>query len=281
MWRQLKYEFSRIALIEMYNAYQLELKKSFKNLSKDAKKRAKVRRWGYATHAYLESLDHYFFQLDSGKSLDFFISKQNKIVLLIGEQAVIITGPNTGANKQIEHNIVDLFCQQYDCREYFNNTQFSSKNLPRGEEEDSHNEQAVIYDTISGSWSIKNNMQADYVTSNGLVFNFSSIKNRTIKESWALGIANESDLLITSLGSAQVKGNKIHWPLLKIVELPVTENVDKIIINRSGDFIKLPLPLLGSSELLFIQLLPWIKDRFDNKRNSRIIIDQADQFINY
>ncbi len=296
---ELKYEFSRIALSEMYDAYQSELTKSYTNLPRDPKKREKVRRWGYATHSYLKSLDHVFFQLDSGKVLDFYVSRQSKIILMIeDEQPVIISGPNNGANKQIEQNIVEQFCLLYECREYFASTQLpeskvSIDQFSMGQESYSSelysSVQGIINKNIRGAWSFNSNKQVDFVTSNNIIFRFTSIKNRSAKQNWALDIAKEINLLLNSLVKAKMKGFKIHWSSLKIEVLPVTDNAYKVTINRQGEFIKLPLPMLGDmvgdmagdSQLIVIQLVPWMQNYIDNNSVSKVIINGPEQFIKY
>lgn len=269
---ELRYEFAQIALIEMYNSYQKELKKSRDDLPENAKKRAKIRRWRYATHSYLESLDQLFLLMDSEMPLDYFISPQNKIILLIAEQPVIISGPNSGANKQIETNIVAQFCQSFDCTEYFAETLIDKERLKKTAEK----EQLAA---ITGSWSIKYNMQADFITSNQIVFNFINIKNRQEKERWALNVTKELVQLIQSLKLALDKGNLIHWSTLMIHELPVTDNAYKININSDGDYIKASLPLTGTHKSLFEQLKPWIISHFGNQQVSRTIIKNADSYF--
>ncbi|MCU7799755.1 MAG: hypothetical protein KZQ70_06335 [gamma proteobacterium symbiont of Lucinoma myriamae] len=81
--KQKQYDFARIALIEMYNTYQYELERSLSHLPQTLKKRAKVRSWRFATQSYLETINN----------LSFFISKQNKIFLLIGISVPLLTQP--------------------------------------------------------------------------------------------------------------------------------------------------------------------------------------------
>ncbi len=189
--KQLQYDFTRIAIIEMIQSFEQELLRSQHNLPRTIKGRAKVRRWQFATQTYLESLDHYLFQMDSGVPLEFMISKQNKILILIGQQPVIISGPNSGGDKQIEHKIVDVFCEQNDCREYFNRpviqdiNSLHKKNVPYKK----------IYSSVTGTWSIDSKLNADFISSNGLTFKFLSIAERAKKEAWALQISHELLLL--------------------------------------------------------------------------------------
>lgn len=269
---ELRYDFIQIALSEMYYSYQNEWQKSLENLPHDRKKRAKIAGWRYATQSYLQSLEHLLLLIDSELPLEFFISAQNKLVILVAQQPVIITGPNAGANKQIERNIVDKFCQLHDCREYF--TEIASQKerlkdaqrIPSGE-------------VISGSWSIKANMQAEFATSNHMVFIFATIKNRQEKEQWAIAVAEEVVRLIDAVAIARKKGNRIDWSVLKIEDLPLTDKAHRLNVNSRGDFIKISLPRLGAHKTLFAQLAPWIAIHFDKHEISRIIINKAERYF--
>lgn len=272
---ELRYEFIYLALAEMYNTYTDELDRSYKKLPRDPKKRAKISRWRYAIQSYIDSLDNMFLLLDSGQPIDFFISPQNKIILLIAQQPVIISGPNTGANKQIESNIVNEFCQRYDCREYFAEAIDSERNTIGAGVTD---KQLDYYDSTTSYWSIKNNMQAEFITSNGISFVFKNFKNRSEKELWASSLVNELEVLNDSLNDAHNKGNRIQWSFVNIHELPLTDNAYKISINSNGDFIKISLPILGANPALFAQLKPLIESHFDNRLISYIIIENAEKY---
>lgn len=271
--KQLQYDFSRIAIVEMIRSYEHELLRSQTNLPVKQKKRAKVYRWQIATKSYLNSLDEYLFQMDSGETLDFLINKQNKLMILIGKQAVIISGPNSGGDKQIENKIVEQFCIQYDCHEYFIVTQENKNNsvklkLP-----------STISDDFSGSWSIRSDLKADLAITNGVIFRFSNIQHRLDKEIWAIQIASELERLVKQLKITKEKGYSIQWLSLSLNDLPVTDRAQKVIINQKQDYIKLPLPILGKHQSLFFILIPWIKSNIDNKKDYRIMIENADKYL--
>ena len=263
----LKYDFSYIALLEMYNSYQHELYVSLEKQPDNLKKQAKLRHWRYAVQSYLKNLDHIFFQLDSGKPWDFWVNQQDKIIILIeGEQPVIISGPNKGANQQIESNIVEIFCRQYDCKPYFDQT--------FGQTETKMDKAA-----ISGLWSLKSNSQVYFISSNGIIFNFLNIKNRSSKENWALEIANEFDLLISQFKTIQKKGLIIHWPSLKLEDLPVTDRAYKLIINNNNDFIKINTPVLAHKQAIFAQLMPKIQAVVEKNKSLSITIMHAEKLF--
>lgn len=282
--KALQYDFSRIAILEMIHTYEQELLRSHKSLQElpnskirnKSRKSKKIRSWQIATRSYLKTIDQYLFAMDSGVSIEFLISKQNKIIILIGKQPVIISGPNSGSDKQIEHNIVEQFCLSYDCREYFEKTHMDTNELTPTEEV------PVTYSEITGEWTIHSDLQADFTTSNGLVFKFSNIKERALKEKWGIRIANELSLINKQLKVAEEKGNKINWNMLEIIELPLTDNAQKIMIDNNR-FIKSSLPLLGKNYLLFMNLKPWIKNNFkphpDKISGFRITINNSDSYF--
>jgi len=279
----LQYDFSRIALLEMLLTYEQELLRAQESLTtlphssirNKAQKRAKIISWQLGTRNYIKTLENYLFSLDSGVSVGFMISHQEKIIVLIGEQPVIISGPNSGSDKQIENNIVEQFCLTYDCREYFLKPQLNKPS--ENENTQSTNTDSLLKDTL-GRWNIYSNMEADFIYNNGISFQFNSIKDRKNKEKWMSGIVNELLILTDKLKIAEEKGNSIQWDSLTLMELPLTDNAQKIILNKQMDFIKIQIPLLASNKDLFDLLKPWIQSIFKEKNKFRIIIKQADSY---
>ncbi|MCW8929154.1 MAG: hypothetical protein OQL19_02820 [Gammaproteobacteria bacterium] len=282
--KELQYDFSRIAILEMINTYEQEILRSQQSLTelqtnkvnfktKDkAKKRAKIRGWQHATRNYLNTLDHFLFVMDSGVSIDFIISKQNKIIILVGEQPIIISGPNSGSDKQIEHNIVEQFCIIYDCREYFQ----------KSDADNSLINTKPLYNEITGSWTIHSDLKAEFITSDNLIFKFSNIQERKKKELWAVGVAQELSLLLKQLKRAEQKGHIINWPTMKIHQLPLTDKAQKVMINDT-EFIKSSLPLISKEQSLFTILKPRLKsdlkNNFEKNMDNHIIVNQADIYF--
>ncbi len=280
----LKYDFSYLALLEMYNSYQHELYVSLEKQPGNLKKQAKLRHWRYAVQSYLKNLDHIFFQLDSGKPWDFWVNQQDKIIILIeGEQPVIISGPNNGANQQIESNIVEIFCRQYDCQPYFRQTETEMDKAALANKNKLLSQKPAILPAIdaqsSGLWSLKSNSQVYFISSNGIIFSFLTIKNRSSKENWALEIANEFDLLLSQFKTIQKKGFIIHWPSIKLEDLPVTDRAYKLIINNNNDFIKINIPLLAHNQEIFVQLMPEIQALVEKNKSLSITIMHAEKLF--
>ncbi|MCU7940041.1 MAG: hypothetical protein KZQ64_09795 [gamma proteobacterium symbiont of Bathyaustriella thionipta] len=193
---------------------------------------------------------------------------------------VIISGPNSGADKQIEIKIVELFCLRYDCREYFEKTYSNQSKVPSSNNNKLETGYQLTSDDITGEWLLDSEHHVSFSLSNGLTFNFTNVKNRKHKENWAIAISHELALLINNLKLSQEKGIVIRWSSLMIDKLPLTDNAYKVTINTKNDYIKLTLPSLGENSQLFRQLIPWLKSYFKKQSDYRKIIDNADKYIN-
>ena len=267
-----QYQFSKIALLAMYESYQYEIERALTQQAPDsAKKRLKLKHWLMSAENYLDTLNSYLFQLDSGAPIHFFVNKQDKIFILIGSLPVIVSGPNAGADKQIQSSIVEQYCLQYDCQMMFNDEhRAETDNAPLIFSADSEN---------SGEWQLTTDRQARYVMTNGLVFYFSNIKNRAHKELWAMTIATDANLISAFLQRIAAQGKTIYWQQLQLRELPVTDKRSKIIINHHNDFIKVALVQLDKQSELFIQLIPWLKNRITEQAFQQFNIKNSDKYL--
>lgn len=264
-----KYDFLHIALEQMYNAYAVEAEKASGNIPDNAKKRAKVFRWQFSSYRYLDSIESAIVLLDGQENPDFFISPQNKIIVLFNDQPpVIITGPNNGANKLIEKNIVDEFCLLYDCVDYFKKTEqqaIKQNNTPDTE--------------LTGSWMIKRNFKGAFVSDAGITFNFDNLKKRHDKEQWMNSVYQELLLILGSLKNAKTRSYAINWQILTLRPLPVTDNASKLIINSEQHFLKVNTPLLVTRPELFAQLKNWLKARFNHNKPLPAIIEHSEHYF--
>jgi hypothetical protein len=279
---ELKIEFVRIALIEMYNAYQFELRRSQKQLPENRKKQLKIHRWRLALLRFMDTIEQQLFNLDTALTLDFFISPEHKLIVLLNQQPFIINGPNDAGNKVIEKNIVDAFCEYTDCTEYFYETgqpEISSNNKQAWHYKEHQNFQpAKQVINPDGYWSIKEGGLFDFIAAENLIIRFNSIVQRYQKEQWAIQFTEEVKLLEKNFSVLKAKGSAIDWSRLKLKKLAYSDSVSKIILNEQGDFIKAPIPLINRNPELFKLVLPWLKARFDNTIKSRSIIVNAELF---
>ncbi len=265
-----KYDFLLITLQQMANAYAEEAEKVALEKQKTLKKHAKAVHWQYSSYRYLDSIESAIVQLDIEENPDFFISKQNRIVVLFTDQPpVVVSGPNNGSHKRMEKNIVEQFCVIYDCSEYFKSNS----------ENNSLQEQLEDPGEFGGIWNIQRDFKGLFESDTGISCSFKSLKNRTAKEQWMAALHQELILILDALKKATSKGVIVNWPLLKLEPLPLTDNAYKLLINQQKSYIKVNVPVLFHNPELFRRLSPWLKQRFIKSQNQPIMVKNCDRFF--
>ncbi len=264
-----KYDFLLITLQQMANVYAEEAEKVALEKQKTPKKHAKAVHWQYSSYRYLDSIEAAILQLDMEENPDYFISKQNRLIVLFSDQApVVVSGPNNGSHKRMEKNIVEQFCAIYDCSEYFES--LSKDQKPQEQSED--------ISEFGGIWNIQKDFKGVFESDTGIGCSFKNLKNRTAKEQWMAELHQELILILDALKKATSKGFVVNWPLLKLEPLPLTDNAYKLLINQQQSYIKVNVPVLFQNPELFRRLIPWLKQRFIKAQNLPIIVKQCDRF---
>lgn len=276
---QQQYEFVQIALIEMHHAYQSEIKKSLNTHPATTKKQQKLIHWRYATQVFIDQLDQYFMLLDSDVHFSLRASRQQKVLLVIGGHPVIVNGPNPSSHKLMEQNIVQQFCQFYDCSYYFDNSTLSAY-LTKDGYHDGFDDEIVFNSTtnISGSWLFSSEYNPIYKTGQGVNCEFINSTERKKKETACQSLVDEASRLSEALQDARDAGNRIEHEHLSIKPLSDI-NMVQIIINKQGYHIKLSLPLLQKNPELFSDIQPWLEVNSETTLEN-IIITGADRLLN-
>jgi hypothetical protein len=284
-----QYEFVQIALIEMNQIYQSEIKKSRNTHPTIAKKQQKLLRWQYATQAFINQLDKYFLLLDSGVRVSLGVNRQQKVLLIIGGHPVIVNGPNPASHKLMEKNIVQQFCQVYDCIHYLDSPVLSSvltKDIYNTGLDEEKGFNGIV--NASGSWLLSSEYKAIYETDQGIDCEFKNSTERKKKAAACQTLADEASRLSKALQDARNAGNEIDREYLSIRP---QANIDmvQIIINKQGYYIELSLPLLQKKPELFSAIRSWLQDSslqdFSLQENGEITVEniritEADRLLN-
>jgi hypothetical protein len=262
-----KREFARIALSQMYATYQAKLVESYNESIRQPKNKG-LARWRHATRDYLNDIQQALSQIQQGSYYDFFVNPQGRIVFSVTEKLLMITGPNSKSERSLESNIVKQFCDQYDCQAYFTK--------PEQEKEQPVKDTRPI---VKGRWLISKQYKADYYTDIGIIFRFSNLKNRAQKADWALQVSRDLALIIHTLNSIQTQGYRADLASLSISNDSGERGVVQVIINKKGDFIQLPLPMLSKSTAIHQKIAPWIQQlRLNTADQDAAIVVLSEQY---
>ncbi len=260
-----KIEFARIALTQMYITYEFELNHSYNERPGELKSKTKLNRWRYATNHYLREIENALNQILSGSDYGFFVNQQDKIVFFVSGETLMISGPNNKADSLMESNIINLFCDLFDCQDH----------LTKDEEKYFENIQPIV----NGYWLMNKKHKADFYINNGIIFRFESLNNRKAKQNWSLHLTQDLLLLLKTLNFIKTKDYIIDWASISISSNPFQVDSIKLTINKKRDFIYVTLPTLSKSTEIFQLMKPWLQQyQLNSAHVDKAIIVHSEQY---
>lgn len=238
-------DFSWIALSELTAAYERVFMDSRTETPKEKRSRDKLISWRNGTRRYISELHDLLDRLPGSVEIQLQAETVGPPVIYIDGKPTIISGPDIGSADLMEKRIIDTYCAMYDCSE-----------LPT-----SAGQQPEAAPTPGGgSWSLRNVGQASYVTPDGLIFTFSGVSERKEKQRICEAFASEIRNLAAGLRGALDAGHVIHWDRIEIQPLTGSRG-HRIQFNRSGESLRMELPLLARIGAPAAEMLAWIKQR--------------------
>ncbi len=273
-----QYDFIQISLLEMHRAYQAEINKSWESRPSTAKKKQKLMGWRHATQAFINDLDSYFLLLDSGVPFSLGVNRQQKVLIIIGIQPVIINGPGPAGHKQMEQRIVHEFCQIHNCSLYLDSITTlpgMSKNITDFQMTDANQHSSA---TSSANWLFGYGHNPVYMTGQGINCEFNNSSDRSNKEAACISLAKEVKQLSEVLKNTRHAGVRINLEYLSIKPLSDADIV-QIQVNQQGNHIRQSLPLLKKNPELLFKMVPWLEENQDANLQD-IVIDNADRLLN-
>lgn len=242
-------EFARIALTELIAAYEAELNRANRAMPKSESAQRKLSQWRYATSTFLFQLQDIYRTFDADASLKIHLEERQRVLMVIGKNPVVISGPRIGYEEALEERIAENFCRIYIC------TQLSGVG--------SYIEPKPDY-SEPGIWKLSQRLRPRYETRDGLSFKFEDLSNRAMKEQACLKVAVELRELAAALKKARENGERIYWPVLRIASNSVSDN-HRVILNERNDYLSLKLDNLVRSDGLWKEFLPWLRSQTQGK----------------
>lgn len=241
-----KAEFARVALDEMAFAFLEEAQrareeppdpKKPRNEEKDPKK------WAASTDAYANRLMELSESIVFGATVDVRVAQEGTVILLINGHNVIVSGPRFDKPEILEQRIRERICLDASCLQLA-----SSSPAPASDRR------------IGGRWSHEHTDAPVFSASNGLNFLFEDNRNLAGKERACLAVAQELESVIRTLKDMMWRQAPIDWDAIAIVNDPAAAT-QKLLVNRNGDAVHLPLPQLARTPYVLQSALPWVRSQ--------------------
>lgn len=236
----------------MAEQYREEIDKARGFPGADAKGRRKVARWSAATVKYVDGLYDFVQRIDAYAPVEIIASRTDSVQLLVDGMPVIITGPRIADPDSLGRTIVGEFCRLRECVFDVPAGPASSSSVPRPPD-----------DRLTG-WDFGDTSGSNFVTVDGVHFMFASLSDRKRKQDAAMAVTRDLRSLVHALRVASSQGHAIDWESIRIDVTPVASE-HKVVVNRHGDYLMLPLPALSRAVAILRSSRPWIRGRAEGR----------------
>lgn len=254
--------FAHIALDELSAAYQAELDQVRVAVAKSQKGQQKRRRWFIATNIFLANLQRASQLLNSYASFRLYIDKKHNVLIVVDDQPIVVSGPRINDEVALEKRIIDRYCSQKECLRPVRNSRY-----------DNFEQQF----SAPGSWLLGQSGRIEYVTGDGLLFEFNNMTNRVEKREAVHAVIIELRHIVISLKRYLHNGGSIDWTGIAIISSPA-DNDHKFVLNNQGDYIRIRLPNLHKEGNILFEALPWLHARVKGEPY-QLKISNADRLL--
>jgi hypothetical protein len=190
--------------------------------------------------------------LESGASVELEVGPQGSLIVVLDGRPTLITGPDIARAHELERRVLDIFCQGHRCPELERPATAESATGTGGE--------ARAPRSVEGVWSFADHRAVRYETADGLAFELRGFEGRARKQAALDALAQELRVLVLGLREALRDGHAVDWGSVRVIEPPHGEE-PRVVLNASGDYIRLPVQRLAAHPELWREALPWMRER--------------------
>ena len=241
-------DFASIALAEMAISYLAEADLA-RHQSRQLERGNKLDSWSAGVYEFVDQLVLFQEDIDFGFPVEFRHLHGQVIALASGGRTVILSHPRHLQQAAYEQRVLADFCGRHDC-----------ERLTKTALDEVQDPIPVTAAIAQPEWKF---LEAGAECSHqGIDVRFTSADKLAVRRDICQQLMQEAESLAAELAWQLRHGVPIDWEKLSIGSMP--ERPEHIIrLNRSGDSILAPLPLLYSTKGLLPRLIPWLQSRYD------------------
>jgi hypothetical protein len=249
--------FAESALQEMVAAYETALEPDHRGGSSESRA-ARQRSWSYAAEAYLGYLRRVLDTVQQGAPVEVQLDGRRSVQLLVGDEPIIVTGPNLEHPEAMERRIAERYCAEALCPSDV--TESVRYELPP---------QRV--------WSFGDDRAATLSTADGIHCRFRDASDRRLKEQACLNLVRELGVLANALRDARTAGFGVDWDRLQVPPAPRGE-LTRVVINPRGDYVRVALPTVSRLGAWPPEASDWLRYRSAD-RTYQWVLEGADGLL--
>jgi hypothetical protein len=257
-----QWEFAAVTLDVLLEAYTRELQASADDRASTPARRAKLARWQHATQGLIGQLEGARSRLNEGAPFSLYVDRRHQVLIVVAGQAIVVSGPRSGTEKDISAPVVQRYCAFNDCS--FLGAEVTAEK--------------VAEPKVTGSWALDARMRPAYEIGDELRCEFDTLAERNRKAQVCEQLSVELRRLEQGLRLATSQGHAIQWERL-VIAPPRGGAWASVIVNEEGAYLQIELQLLSKAERHdWENTLDWLRQRL-NGQVGRLVISRTGHYL--
>ncbi|MEZ5541750.1 MAG: hypothetical protein R3F42_06880 [Pseudomonadota bacterium] len=255
----LRTDLARITLEELAAAYSEEALRA----RRDARGHADASglwRWAAAVEKLAADYRRLAADVLPDTPVEVSAGPEGNLYLIVAGKPVIASSPRVHEQAAFEQQILARFCELNRCADLLDAT--STDAIPVSGPE---------ADRAAVQWSFSQHAGPVCASGDGLEFQFLNMDNLGPKRDACARAVAELNLLADSLAREVAGGIRIDWDLFVIQHLPDGE--EQVLLNGSGDYLRLRLPLLVARQELVGLVRPWLAAQVNGRHYALVVLN--------
>lgn len=258
----LRADLARIALTEMAAAYAGEAKQARHEIQR-SEDRAKLARWSSEVQKLADEYAGLAEILTETTPIEIGTGPEGSLFLHMADQLVVVSIPRLNEQAAFERQIVKRFCSLYRCEDLMDVPLIPPPAAGR-------------VTSATTRWSFRQDAGPTCSSPDGLEFVYRNTDGLGQKRETCTRVVTELNALASAIETEIAAGTRVDWQRLAI--LTSADGDERVILNGTGQYLRLSLPALAPRRELLERVRPWLAAKVTGATYT-LVITHAEQLM--
>jgi hypothetical protein len=248
--------FARAIIDALIEVHAREVEAAVGTDTETAEARLKRQRWKAGVTRYIDGLQRLAQAVQSGATVSLLRESHGGLRLIIGEQQLMVTAPRLGSDESLRDAIVVAVCRWRRCPER-DRSSIAERAAERQRD-------------LTHTWEFSANAPPMLASSDGLGCRFVDQRHINLKRHACETLLAELRIMAEGLRSLAGAGTGIDWRVLSI-DAVKSESQARLVFDRAGHFLNLPLQHLGKADGVWRDAIPWLRAQVADRNVTHVV----------
>ncbi|MEA3412930.1 MAG: hypothetical protein U9R74_15525 [Pseudomonadota bacterium] len=253
----LRRDFVQVAIPEMVEAYESEADLARRESYRGTADRD-ARRWSVAVRRQAAELSAIAASVTESTPVSVGIDGNGRVFVIVDGRLAILTIPRMNEQLVFEQRVAARFCDRNVCEDLLGVT---------GRKKPGENPS-----TAGQRWSFSDHAGPACSSDDGLEIQFASASNLWWKRAACAAVIRELAALASEIALERDNGTPLDWNSVAI-QPHTRKDLRRIVLNKRGDYLLMPVPALSAVPDFFGLALPWLVARTDGVRYHLVVVN--------